>query len=46
MELLIVALVLFAGMVVSWLMLPGSVDAHVVAPREMEVAGHAVIELA
>ena len=43
MELVIVALVLFAVMIGTWLILPGSTEAHSTA-REMEGVGHTGIE--
>jgi hypothetical protein len=40
---LLIALVLFAGMIAAWLVLPGSVDTHVTA-REVEVVLPTAVE--
>ena len=46
MEILIVALLLFAGMIVSWCMLPGGKTSTVRHTTEVEPMPHGVIELA
>ena len=43
MELLIVALVLFIGMIVCWIVLPAGTSASV-AYRETEVVSHTTVE--